>query len=472
MNFYNKKYKELMLLLTDYYSLSESDLLGRSRKARIAEARQVFAFCLREKFHLSFPAIGNILNRDHTTALHSYRKIEINRLTNERIKSFLVKCVDIEKNEDVANDICGIINKKLISVEDKKYKIEDLLDYIKSKKIFEEEEYQKSLNDFKEQRDHLIDRHKKDYQEKVNSIKEKKERQKIEYRETMKYLRKGDFVRAEKYLSPKKELLKEHNLENNIKLFLPKFENKTKNFRLPIEYNDNYLIFTFNKIEARTRSLIIDRYGFFNKKFSTLHEIADSIGVSRERVRQILKSGINEIYKNNYGGTRQIIKKLAKQILENDLVDIESFIDEIYIYNKKDRTNIIKFIFMIVSLVSWIKEFELSGRKYFINNQNEKIVLDYIDQIKYLIEKSSDGMPDLVEDKWDYILRNLEMYEFFQEKKYLFNKNFLRACYDNYLFESEITIFKNENSKKYDIKKAKFKYKIDGVPDEYKIFFK
>jgi chromosomal replication initiation ATPase DnaA len=51
-------------------------ILGRSRKTEIVYGRQLAAYGLRRGVGLSYPKIGRLLNRDHSTIIHSVRKLE------------------------------------------------------------------------------------------------------------------------------------------------------------------------------------------------------------------------------------------------------------------------------------------------------------------------------------------------------------------------------------------------------------
>lgn len=60
-----------------HFGVPEAALSGARRDARTAHARQVTMYLLRNDASLSLPEIGRMLGgRDHTTALHGYRKIE------------------------------------------------------------------------------------------------------------------------------------------------------------------------------------------------------------------------------------------------------------------------------------------------------------------------------------------------------------------------------------------------------------
>lgn len=63
--------------VTEYFQISQEDIFSNSREKRIVYPRQVITYLLRDILGLSFKNIGNILNKDHTTIIHSYEKINI-----------------------------------------------------------------------------------------------------------------------------------------------------------------------------------------------------------------------------------------------------------------------------------------------------------------------------------------------------------------------------------------------------------
>lgn len=63
--------------VADHYGLTSEIILGDSRFYRISKPRQLAMHLMREVCpHLSFPGIGRVLSRDHTTILHGVRRIE------------------------------------------------------------------------------------------------------------------------------------------------------------------------------------------------------------------------------------------------------------------------------------------------------------------------------------------------------------------------------------------------------------
>ena len=59
-----------------YYSIDESALRSTLKNKGTAEARQVAMYLIRDMTNLSLPEIGREFGRDHSTVLHSIRKVE------------------------------------------------------------------------------------------------------------------------------------------------------------------------------------------------------------------------------------------------------------------------------------------------------------------------------------------------------------------------------------------------------------
>jgi chromosomal replication initiator protein len=81
--------KEVIEATAKFYNISYKDLIGKSRKKELVWPRQIAVFLIREEIGSSYPSIGAELGgRDHTTAMHSYNKIEreIKEQGNEKVK--------------------------------------------------------------------------------------------------------------------------------------------------------------------------------------------------------------------------------------------------------------------------------------------------------------------------------------------------------------------------------------------------
>lgn len=68
--------KRILRVVAEFYDVTEKDIMNRSRKKEIVKPRQIAMYLLREELKCSFPFIGERLGKkDHTTAIHAYRKI-------------------------------------------------------------------------------------------------------------------------------------------------------------------------------------------------------------------------------------------------------------------------------------------------------------------------------------------------------------------------------------------------------------
>ncbi len=83
--------KKIIKAVADFYEISEKEILNRSRKKGVVKPRQIAMYLLRDELKCSFPFIGEKLGRkDHTTAIHAYKKIteevKINLNLDEELK--------------------------------------------------------------------------------------------------------------------------------------------------------------------------------------------------------------------------------------------------------------------------------------------------------------------------------------------------------------------------------------------------
>ncbi|MBI4132146.1 MAG: chromosomal replication initiator protein DnaA [Candidatus Sungbacteria bacterium] len=68
--------KKIIRTVAEFYDVTEKDIINRSRRKEIVKPRQIAMYLLREELKCSFPFIGEKLGKkDHTTAIHAYKKI-------------------------------------------------------------------------------------------------------------------------------------------------------------------------------------------------------------------------------------------------------------------------------------------------------------------------------------------------------------------------------------------------------------
>ncbi len=84
---------QVLKAVAEFFNIHVEDLTGRCRKKEVVEPRQIAMYLLRDILNMSYPYIGEKLGRDHTTAIHSYEKInhEINNNSSLNQKVILIK---------------------------------------------------------------------------------------------------------------------------------------------------------------------------------------------------------------------------------------------------------------------------------------------------------------------------------------------------------------------------------------------
>ena len=71
----------------EYFGVSKKDILSASRSKEVKNARQTAIYLTREILDLSFPAMGEIFNKNHTTILYSYEKLKKDLLTDRTLQT-------------------------------------------------------------------------------------------------------------------------------------------------------------------------------------------------------------------------------------------------------------------------------------------------------------------------------------------------------------------------------------------------
>ena len=67
--------EKIFSAITDRVGITKADMIGKRREKSVAEARHLAIYLIREMTEMSFPNIGKLFDRDHSTILTSYQKI-------------------------------------------------------------------------------------------------------------------------------------------------------------------------------------------------------------------------------------------------------------------------------------------------------------------------------------------------------------------------------------------------------------
>lgn len=85
---------EVLRCVAQSYLLSIADLLSKNRHRHIAEARIVAYWLLRTRTELSFPEIGRVLGKDHTSVMSGVRKCVERRALEAKFAGFTDQLAD------------------------------------------------------------------------------------------------------------------------------------------------------------------------------------------------------------------------------------------------------------------------------------------------------------------------------------------------------------------------------------------
>ena len=85
------------------FGVSIDDILGRTRVRRIAEARHAYFSIMRNVSRMSFVDIGSIMDRDHSTVIHSCNTVSNLLETDWTFKELYTLAID-EMRDDIKKE--------------------------------------------------------------------------------------------------------------------------------------------------------------------------------------------------------------------------------------------------------------------------------------------------------------------------------------------------------------------------------
>lgn len=89
-------HSDVIKTVAEFYGIDEKEIANKGRKKRIAVPRQIAMYLIRTELDVSYPGIGEIFGgRDHTTALHAFKKID----------------KQLKEDEKMAEDVKALKNK-------------------------------------------------------------------------------------------------------------------------------------------------------------------------------------------------------------------------------------------------------------------------------------------------------------------------------------------------------------------------
>lgn len=86
--------QEIIRFVAHHYGVKVADLKGRDNRRSVAFPRQVAMYLLREVLNLSYPEIGRLFGKHHTTVLYSVEHIAAQRRTNPNLDATIASFVE------------------------------------------------------------------------------------------------------------------------------------------------------------------------------------------------------------------------------------------------------------------------------------------------------------------------------------------------------------------------------------------
>lgn len=87
------KVNEVLAIIGEEYNVGKDDLIGKSLRRDISEARQMAMYILREEMLLSIIEISEIFGRDHSTLAYSMKRIgnllEVDRMAKRHYQNIM-----------------------------------------------------------------------------------------------------------------------------------------------------------------------------------------------------------------------------------------------------------------------------------------------------------------------------------------------------------------------------------------------
>ncbi len=104
--------EKIINIILKHYKIKRKELVSRSRKRELVEARQVFFHFAYQRLDISLAKMGAILLRDHSTVIHSIHKVQEYIETDKQFR---------EKLNEIERDIDKEIKSLYVTIPRKEY---------------------------------------------------------------------------------------------------------------------------------------------------------------------------------------------------------------------------------------------------------------------------------------------------------------------------------------------------------------
>ena len=87
--------KDIISAVCEVTKVSWAEICSSSRVMEVKDARHLLAYFLREKTSLTWMKIGNIINKDHSSAMHGYKKVKETRHFDKQLNKYASKITEL-----------------------------------------------------------------------------------------------------------------------------------------------------------------------------------------------------------------------------------------------------------------------------------------------------------------------------------------------------------------------------------------
>jgi len=152
---------------------------------------------------------------------------------------------------------------------------------------------------------------------------------------------------------------------------------------------------SLDDLNPTQRRVLIDRFGLFSGKSTTLQEIGDKLGITRERVRQIEEKSLIKIRSKIAQEAELVLSfghnHLAKVggVREDDLFinDVLNYFKELTKENIKHANRKLKFIYFVVEKPFYHKEDDNFKSFWYLTEQDKERFINFVKNLVNLFEK-------------------------------------------------------------------------------------
>ena len=82
-----------------YYNVKKEQVLGKSRPKNVVIPRQMAMYIAREELNDSFPSLEKYFNKDHSTIVHAYERVQKELKNNDRTRKELKDILTLLKRK-------------------------------------------------------------------------------------------------------------------------------------------------------------------------------------------------------------------------------------------------------------------------------------------------------------------------------------------------------------------------------------